>query len=374
MSNLNKEFIKTSSLENDITPIPTKWVGPLKIIGTEFDFATKIPLATLERPLWPSVNRGARLTELCGGVKVNIIKDGMTRSVLLENQSKDAAYLVNIVNLLPQYRGELEHEIANTGGFVHLQDWHAQIIGNLLFLRFNFSTGEAAGHNMVTKAADKAIDWLLKKYAGLRYVSISGNLCVDKKVSSINSILGRGKYVVAEMVVPKDVCLKHLRAVPASIVNLNIKKNLLGSIAAGSIHTANAHFANMLLAFYLATGQDAANIVEGSQGIVQAELCNDGDLYFAVTLPSIIVGAVGSGKDLEFARSNLEKLGCLVVGGSADRVNNNDAAAPSKANASKARRLAAIAAAGVWCGEISLLAAQVNRGELVRGHIALERR
>ena len=35
----------------------------------------------------------------------------------------------------------------------------------------------------------------------------------------------------------------------------------------------------MLLAFYLATGQDAANIIEGSQGIVHAE-CADDDLYF----------------------------------------------------------------------------------------------
>ena len=41
---------------------------------------------------------------------------------------------------------------------------------------------------------------------------------------------------------------------------------------AGGIRSANAHFANMLLAFYLATGQDAANIIEGSQGIVHAEV------------------------------------------------------------------------------------------------------
>ena len=59
-----------------------------------------------------------------------------------------------------------------------------------------------------------------------------------------------------------------------------IKKNLLGTLAAGGIRSANAHFANMLLGFYLATGQDAANIIEGSQGIVHAEVRND-DLYFS---------------------------------------------------------------------------------------------
>lgn len=367
----NKKITKMPSFEddNDITPIPTKWVGPLKITGAEFNFQTKAPLATLEKPLWPSVGRGARLTEICGGLNVNIVKDGMTRSILLENQSKDAAYLINVVDWLSKHKNEIAREIAKTGRFVHLQDWHTQIIGNLLYLRFNFDTGEAAGHNMATKAADKIIDLLLTKHKNLRYVSISGNLCVDKKVSSINSILGRGKYVVAEMIVPHSVCLKYLRAEPSSIVNLNLKKNILGSVAAGSINTANAHFANMLLAFYLATGQDAANIVEGSQGIVCAEVCNDNDLYFAVTLPSIIVGAVGSGKNLEFARRNLERLGCLVEAAAL----GGKGKSASKSHGGKARKLAAIAAACVWCGEISLLAAQVNRGELVRSHMALER-
>ena len=39
-----------------------------------------------------------------------------------------------------------------------------------------------------------------------------------------------------------------------------------------------------------------------------------------------------------------------------------------------ARRLAAICAATVLCGELSLLAAQTNPGELMRAHLALERR
>ena len=76
---------------------------------------------------------------------------------------------------------------------------------------------------------------------------------------------------------------------------------------AGGLRTANAHFANILLAIYLATGQDAANIIEGSQGIVHAEMNND-DLYFSATLPNIIVGSIGNGKDLDFAKKNLSQL------------------------------------------------------------------
>jgi hydroxymethylglutaryl-CoA reductase (NADPH) len=126
---------------------------------------------------------------------------------------------------------------------------------------------------------------------------------------------------------------------------------------AGGLRTANAHFANMLLGFYLATGQDVANIIEGSQGLVHTELRGQ-DLYFSVTLPNLIVGSVGSGKDLAFVRENLEILGCLK----------------ERAPGMNARRLAIIAASAILCGELSLLAAQTNPGELMGSHIKWERK
>lgn len=126
-------------------------------------------------------------------------------------------------------------------------------------------------------------------------------MCVDKKVSAINGILGRGKYVIADMLIPRAVCQERLKTTPEAIVNLHVKKNLMGSIVSGGLRTANAHFANLLYAIYLATGQDVANIVEGSQGFTHAELRN-GDLYFSVTLPNIIVGTVGNGKHYDFVK------------------------------------------------------------------------
>ena len=139
-------------------------------------------------------------------------------------------------------------------------------------------------------------------------------------------------------------------------MNINIKKNLLGSILAGSLRSANADYANRLLGFYLATGQDAANIVEGSQGITYAEVRND-QLYFSVTLPNLIVGTIGNGKNLAFVKENLAQLGCL------------EARIPGM----NSRRLAIIAACTVLCGELSLLAAQTNPGELRLSHLAMER-
>ena len=336
--------------------IPMKFIGPLRITGSEINTEVHVPLATYEFPLWPSVNRGASVSRYCEeGIRAFVLRDHMTRSIILE--ADHASLLKNVVEDFNSRRAELEQVIASTSQYTQLKSFHIQIIGNLLYVRWEACTGEASGHNMLTKAADALITWLLKTYANLRYVSISGNFCTDKKVSAVNSLLGRGKYVVADILVPRLICRKRLKTTPEAIVNLHIKKNLIGSIVAGSLHSANAHFANMLLAFYLATGQDAANIVEGSQGITHTET-RDGDLYFSVTLPNIIVGTLGSGKHLDFVEENIKGLGCH----------------PTDRNTEKsARRLAIIIAATVLCGELSLLAAQTNPGELMRAHDAFER-
>lgn len=334
--------------------IPMRSIGPIKISGPVLTDEVMVPLATFETPLWPSTNRGARVSQEIGGIKVVIVDDRMTRSVLVEGP--DAEYISTVVTALGSCRSELAAVVSASSRFAILENWHTQLVGNLLYVRFEMTTGDASGHNMTTKAADALLDWLLKRFTKLQYVSISGNYCCDKKVSSVNGILGRGKYVIAEALVPRKICEKVLKATPEKIVNLNIKKNLIGSILAGGVRTANAHFANMLLGFYLATGQDAANIIEGSQGIVHAE-CRGDDLYFSVTLPNVIVGTVGNGKDLPFVKENLLKLGCLAA----------------RDPGQNSRRLAAIAAAAVLCGEISLLAAQTNKGELMESHLCLER-
>lgn len=334
--------------------IPMNKVGPVKIISLEMNEEVFIPLATLETPLWPSTHRGARVCTEAGGIKATIIDDRMTRSVLIEADS--AADLHQAYQELQQKKEFLQNMISATSRFAKLINMQSQIVGGLLYLRFELLTGDAAGHNMVTLASDRLLEWILKQYPHLRYVSISGNYCSDKKVSAVNGLLGRGKNVVAEVIIPQALCQRFLKTTPKKIIDLNIKKNLLGNIVSGGLRTANAHFANMLLGFYLATGQDAANIVEGSQGIVHTELRGE-DLYFSVSLPNLIVGTVGNGKNHSFADENLRFLGCLE----------------KREPGYNARRLAIIAAAAVLCGELSLLAAQTNQGELMRSHLKLER-
>jgi hydroxymethylglutaryl-CoA reductase (NADPH) len=335
-------------------PIPMQTVGPILIKGPEIADSVHVPMATFETPLWPSVNRGARLSQHCGGISAIITQEKMTRSIAFESITATRAQ--EIIHSLQNRLGEMQAIVKETSQYAKLINFHAEQIGRIIYLRLEYTTGDASGHNMTTLASDRIQTWALKEYPTLQYISVSANICADKKVSSVNRLLGRGKSVIAEIIIPRKFCQRFLKVTPEEIVNVHVKKNLLGSILAGSLHSANAHYANMLLAFYLATGQDAANIVEGSQGITHCEL-QDGQLYFSVNLPNIIVGTVGNGKHLDFVNDNLEQLGCREI------VNPGI----------NARRLALIAGATVLCGELSLMGALANQGELIQSHIDIER-
>lgn len=335
-------------------PIPMRTVGPIKISGSVVDEKISVPLATYETPLWHSVGRGARVSALTDGIKTTVVDERMSRSILLE--ADDAFEAVQALNSIKSRMSDINEVVAQSSRFAKLIDMNSQIVANLIYLRLEFTTGDASGHNMVTNAADRIIPWILTEYPQLRYSSISGNYCSDKKATAVNGILGRGKYVVCEILISRDICERRLKTTPEKVVDLNIKKNLIGTMIAGGLRSANAHYANMLLAFYLATGQDAANIIEGSQGVVHAEVRGD-DLYFSCTLPNLIMGSVGNGKGIDFVEDNLAMLGCKEAREPGDN----------------ARRLAAICAATVLCGELSLLAAQTNPGELMEAHLKLER-
>ena len=335
--------------------VPMRGVGPIRVSGPGMEFEGMVPLATYESPLWPSVERGARVTARAGGMRAAVFDERMTRSVLVEAPGVEGA--LGLVEYVRGRRDELAAVAAGTSRFARLKDMHFEAVGHLTWIRFEFDTGDAAGHNMATRAADAMLAWILERRPECAYGSISGNYCCDKKASAVNGILGRGKRVAVEATVPRKLVERYLHSTPEKIAELNARKNWMGTALAGGVRSANAHFANMLLGFYLATGQDAANVVEGSQGFVLAEARADGGLYFSCTLPNLVVGTVGNGKGLPFVEENLRGLGCRE----------------ERAPGENARRLAIICAATVLCGELSLLAAQTNPGELMAAHLRLER-
>ena len=224
--------------------------------------------------------------------------------------------------------------------------------GRYVFLRFVYDTSEAMGMNMVTIAIQVAVE-LIKEELGIACLSLSGNMCVDKKPSWLNFIMGRGNSVWAELKIKRDIVKKVLKTTPEKIRAVLLGKAMVGSQMSGSLGF-NAHFANIIAALFIATGQDPAHIVEGSLGITSADVEENGDLYFSVYLPAVVLGTVGGGTGLVTQKEALKMLGL------------------GNGIKGESLELAAIVGGAVLAGELSLLAA-LAEGHLARAHESLGR-
>ncbi len=322
-----------------------------------YDELVPVPLSTYETGVYTCVNRGAKFSRLIeGGVKAYVTQDFMTRAPVV--QAQDVAQALEISDYIENNLEELQKVAETTTRHGKALDIKPYRVGNDLYVRLLMHCDEASGHNMTTKAGTVLVKYLIEKFAGLQYGSDSGNMCTDKKAAAINAISGRGKNVITEIIIAREICEQYLKTSPEALERLNIKKNLQGSIAAGSQFSANAHYANIIAAMYIATGQDIANIVEGSYGITQAKVTEKGDLYFTTTHPCLIVGTHGHGKNGESQIKSLELLSCLQK---------------NKPNGFNSQRLAAIIAAATAMGELSLLADQTKNGRLMDAHQRFER-
>uniref|UniRef100_A0A914HKB0 hydroxymethylglutaryl-CoA reductase (NADPH) n=1 Tax=Globodera rostochiensis TaxID=31243 RepID=A0A914HKB0_GLORO len=116
-----------------------------------------------------------------------------------------------------------------------LQRIDAHLEGTYLYLRFVASTGDAMGMNMVTKGTGRALVLIKRQFPQGELLSISGNMCVDKKPSALNWIEGRGKSVVAEALIPAPIVERILRTSVDKMVKLGHAKLLVGSSAAVTV-------------------------------------------------------------------------------------------------------------------------------------------
>src|SRR5262249_56190227 len=112
--------------------------------------------------------------------------------------------------------------------------------------------------------------------------------------AGINWEEGRGKRIYAEILLDAPILHHILKTDARSLVEVQYRKNLLGSIAAGSMGY-NAHYANVLAAFFIATGQDPAHVVEGSMGVTSIEPRGPDGVFASVFLPNVPLGAIGGG-------------------------------------------------------------------------------
>ena len=329
-----------------VAQMPLGFAGPLLVDGEHAKGAFYVPMATTEGTLVASYGRGMSVTRAAGGVKTTIVDDAMQRApvFVFEDARQARDFGLWLRDAFPQIKAAAE-STTRSGRLRDIQQFAA---AKMLYLRFNFTTGDAAGQNMCGKATDAACKWIASNYDGpLSRFVLSGGMDTDKKYSQINTLHSRGKRVVAEVVLPRDLLRDKLRATPEALFASRLTSQI-GSMMAGA--TLNGvHAANGVAAMFIALGQDEANVAESGAAILYAEITPGGDYYLSATLPSLIVASYGGGTGLPTQRECLESLGCYGAG--------------------NVMKLAEIVAAAVLCGELSLSAAIVS-DEWVGSHDA----
>lgn len=353
---LDAERAATRHCENfiGVAQIPMGVVGPVAVRGEFTDGDVFVPLATTEGALLASINRGCTAIRAAGGARAFVEDVGMTRAPVFETSG--LAETRSFLKWIEQHHEEIRKVAEGTSRYLRLVDIRPFAFGTTVFLRFRLECGDAMGMNMATIACDRAVSDFIVPRTGVACVALSGNYCVDKKPAAINFQEGRGKRIHAEVVLSPEILAKYLKTNARALVEVQYRKNLLGSIAAGAMGH-NAHMANVIAAFFLATGQDIAHVVGGSMGITSLELRGEDALYASVFLPDLPLGAVGGGTALDTQREALALLGV--------------APDPTRPGAA-VMRLAEILGAAVLAGELSLMSAFTSR-DLARAHERLGR-
>jgi hydroxymethylglutaryl-CoA reductase (NADPH) len=330
------------SIENFIgtVKIPVGVAGPIRVNGTHAQGDYYVPLATTEAALVASYARGARLITDAGGCSAVTISDGVSRAPAFAFRTLHEAgqFIGWALNALP----ELKRVADATTRHGRLREMRVTLEGNHVYLILDFTTGDAAGQNMVTIATQAVCDHIARTCPiQPRYLFVEANHSGDKKASAQSFITGRGRSVTADVVIPRRVVEDRLHTTP-EMMERYWKMAAVGGLLSGTIGM-QGQYANGLAALFLACGQDVACVAESAVGLTRIEAAPDGT-YISVTLPNLVVGTVGGGTDLPTQRACLDLLG---LGG------------PGNAKA-----FAEVCAATALAGELSIA------GALAAGHFA----
>lgn len=329
--------------------IPLGIAGPLQLNGLHAQGLYWIPLATHEATLVASYHRGIMALNDSGGCSVLFLNEGMGRAPVFTfaNLSEVAGFM----SWALMQREKFIELAANTTAYGMLNDIRFTVEGNNVYLLFEMLTQDAAGQNMVTKAADGICNYIAE-HSPVKPSSwiIESNLSGDKKASNQSFLGVRGRKVTAEAEISAEVLKRVLRTDSKTLVAA-WRTMILGGTMSGTIG-AQAHYSNGLTALYLATGQDAACVAESAVGVTRFEQRENGSMYCSATLPNLIVGTVGGGTGLPTQQACLTLMGL--------------------AGAGHARALAEICAGVALAGELSIIAA-IASGEFARSHELLGR-
>ncbi len=261
--------ILPGNIENfsGIAQVPIGLAGPLLVNGEHAQGEFYVPLATTEGTLVASYNRGMKVIHESGGVKTTVLDDAMQRAPVFH--FKDALSARDFGVWVTENFEKIKDCAESTTKFGKLKKIEQYPASKFMFLRFNFTTGDAAGQNMVGKATFVACEWIKNNYPGIQRYLLSGNMDTDKKPSFINTLHTRGKRVVAELTIPAQV-LENLAGAPVDVLLRARSVGMLGSFMAGT-NNNSAHSANGITALFIATGQDVANVSESCAAIAYVE-------------------------------------------------------------------------------------------------------
>ena len=223
-----------------------------------------------------------------------------------------------------------------------------EVLGRRLVCCLVFTTGDAIGINMAAHAAELCSRELAERTGAVeRYVHGQD---VEKRSNSRALVEGRGRSVVCDVTIPRDVLVGKTRATPEAMVKI------LRSYADGYAHLGTHNWlvqsANALAAVMIACGQDVAYVTESATGFLDFDVTESGDLYACACLPSLLLGTVGGGSGQGTAAECLAILGCQGQG--------------------SANVFAEIVAATVLAGDLSLMSAFCSH-EFVAAHERLGR-
>ena len=331
-----------------VAQVPIGLAGPLLVNGEHAQGEFYVPLATAEGTLVASYNRGMRLLHEAGGVTVTVMEDHMQRAPSFIFPSAREARAFDL--WLDEHFDTIKAAAETTTSTGKLQEIERYSAGRMLYTRFNYTTGDAAGQNLTGKATQEACRWIRANNDTIEHHFLESNFATDKKSSTVNMLHTRGKRVIAEATIPNELFQRVMRSDSRLMYRARQISNLGGFMA--GVNNNGAHSANGITAMFIATGQDTANVAESSAAYVYAELRDNGDYYFSITIPSLIVATYGGGTGLATQRECLELMGCYGSG--------------------RVRKLAEIVGATVLCGELSLGSAIVAE-EWVDAHDAYGR-
>lgn len=338
--------LTAGNIENfsGVAQVPIGFAGPLLVRGEFAQGHFYVPMATTEGTLVASYSRGMKIARLAGGITTTVVDDAMNRAPVFVFEN--AKYAREFGKWVEKHFDQIKAEADTTSSVGRLQHIDQYPVSRMRWLRFNYTTGDAAGQNMVTKATHKACNWILAQQPeGLIDFSLAAGLDTDKKHSLLNALATRGKKVVAEITLPKQLMEEVLHISASKLFRLR-QMSTTGAILSGSVSNG-AHIANGITAVFIATGQDVANVAESSAGYYFGEMLPNGDYYYSITIPALIVATYGGGTGLATQKECLQMMDCY----GSDKVN----------------KLAEIVAATVLCGELSLGAA-VAADEWVSSH------